>query len=114
MINTAIINDGELVIPNVFSDLNDGGSHIVQVKVDIEAVREQLRNTDAPQKIATKPTKKVVKKPMKKPRPDLDLNTLRHGVTDELAAFDDGELSEMLKAYMNEDQTSTQISLENL
>lgn len=41
---TAIIKDGGLFIPNVFSDLNDGGSHIVQVEVDIEEVRQQLIN----------------------------------------------------------------------
>ena len=39
---TAIIKDGGLFIPNVFSDINDGSSHIVQIEIDIEAVREQL------------------------------------------------------------------------
>ena len=43
---TAIIKDGGLFIPNVFSDLNDGNSHIVQVAVDIEEVRQQLNGLE--------------------------------------------------------------------
>ena len=111
---TAIIKDGGLFIPNVFSDLNDGGSHIVQVDVDIEAVREQLDASEAPRKAVAKQTKRPVKKATKKQIQDADLDKLRHSASDELAAFDDGELSEMLKAYMNDEQLSAQISLENL
>ena len=111
---TAIIKDGGLFIPNVFSDLDDGGSHIVQVDVDIEAVREQLDVNESPKKTVAKQLKKPVKKATKKQIHDADLDKLRHSATGELAAFDDGELSEMLKAYMNDEQISAQISLENL
>ena len=51
---TAIIKDGGLFIPNVFSDLNDGGSHIVQVEVDIAAVRQQLEMDEAPKAAVAK------------------------------------------------------------
>ena len=115
---TAIIKDGGLFIPNVFSDLNDGGSHIVQVEVDIEAVREQLSVSEDPKKAAARPLKKPVKrlpkKEIQKQQKEVDLNTLRKSAADELEAFDDVELSEMLKAYMNNEQVPEQISLENL
>ena len=111
---TAIIKDGGLFIPNVFSELDDGSSHIVQVEVDIEAVREQLDVNDNPRKAVAKQSKRPVKKATKKQIHDADLDKLRHSATDELAAFDDSELSEMLKAYMNDEQVSAQISLENL
>ena len=111
---TAIIKDGGLFIPNVFSELDDGSSHIVQVEVDIEAVREQLDASDVPRKAVAKQLKRPVKKATKKQIHDADLDKLRHSATDELAAFDDSELSEMLKAYMNDEQVSAQISLENL
>ncbi len=111
---TAIIKDGGLFIPNVFSDLNDGSSHIVQVELDIEAVREQLDTSEAPRKAVAKQTKRPVKKALKKQMQNVNVETLRHSASDELAAFDDGELSEMLKAYMNDEQLSAQISLENL
>ena len=119
---TAIIKDGGLFIPNVFSDLNDGGSHIVQVEVDIAAVRQQLEASETPQ---TTVTKKSVAKAAKKPvsrsaKKDLkvaeasDVSTLRKSALDELEALDDSELSEIFKAYMNDGQESSQISLENL
>lgn len=111
---TAIIKDGGLFIPNVFSELDDGGSHIVQVEVDIEAVRDQLDANDAPRKAVAKQTKRPVKKALKKQVHDVNSDTLRNNTTNELSAFDDGELSEMLKAYMNDEQVSAQISLENL
>ena len=38
---TAIIKDGGLFIPNVFSELNEFGSNIVKVAVDIEKVRQK-------------------------------------------------------------------------
>ena len=114
---TAIIKDGGLFIPNVFSDLNDGGSHIVQVEVDIEEVRQQLNSSavsklDAPRQ-AKKPAKKPIKKEIQKAA-DLDLSTLRKSAIDELEGLDDSELSEIFKAYMNDGQEPTQISLENL
>ncbi|ALF58975.1 hypothetical protein [Psychrobacter urativorans] len=126
---TAIIKDGGLFIPNVFADLNngnDGGAHIVQVTVDIAAVRQQLSTstepkqetpkTTAPRETAAKEAKKPVKKQPKKELPkvsqDLDLGTQRKGAIDELSALDDSELSEIFKAYMNDGQT--QISLEDL
>ena len=111
---TAIIKDGGLFIPNVFSELDDGSSHIVQVEVDIEAVREQLDVNDNPRKAVAKQSKRPAKKATKKQIHDADLDKLRHSATDELAAFDDSELSEMLKAYMNDEQVSAQISLDNL
>lgn len=54
---TAIIKDGGLFIPNVFSDLNDGHAHMVQVTVDIEDVREQLSSSAEPKKQAPKQLK---------------------------------------------------------
>lgn len=120
---TAIIKDGGLFIPNVFSDLNDGGSHIVQVEVDIADVRQQLSISEtskvavakknvakAPKKPASRPTKKDTKKAAE----DMDLDTLRQSAVDELEGLDDSELSEIFKAYMNDGQEATQISLENL
>ncbi len=120
---TAIIKDGGLFIPNVFSDLNDGGSHIVQVEVDIAAVRQQLGVNEAPKttlakksvaKAAKKPAPRPTKKDPKKPAEDADVSTLRKSALDELEALDDSELSEIFKAYMNDGQESSQISLENL
>ena len=133
---TAIIKDGGLFIPNVFADLNDGndgGAHIVQVTVDIAAVRQQLSASTEPKQatlkqetiktttskeIAAKETKKPVKKPPKKEVPkvsqNIDLEKERKNTVDELSALNDSELSEILKAYMNDGQAPTQISLENL
>ncbi|MBE0407625.1 hypothetical protein ACT3TI_12240 [Psychrobacter sp. AOP22-C1-22] len=120
---TAIIKDGGLFIPNVFSDLNDGGSHIVQVEVDIEEVRQQL-SASAASKLETpkkdvakapkKPVKKQPKKEVKTAPEDVDLSTLRKSAIDELEGLDDSELSEIFKAYMNDGQEPTQISLENM
>ncbi|CAM3462773.1 hypothetical protein GCM10016272_05680 [Psychrobacter glaciei] len=119
---TAIIKDGGLFIPNVFSDLNDGGSHIVQVEVDIAEVRQQLGVNVAPKATVTKKTvAKAAKKPaLRATKKDLktaeesDVSTLRKSALDELEALDDSELSEIFKAYMNDGQESSQISLENL
>ena len=124
---TAIIKDGGLFIPNVFSDLNDGGSHIVQVEVDIADVREQLgegaaAKPEALKKVATKvlkkpikrATKKDVQKEMQQLSDDDGLSALRKSAIDELEGLDDSELSEIFKAYMNDGQTPEQISLENL
>ena len=120
---TAIIKDGGLFIPNVFSDLNDGGSHIVQVEVDIAAVRQQLEADVAPTAAVTKKSAaKAVKKPAsraaKKDVPpvaeDMDIGTLRKSALSELEGLDDAELSEIFKAYMNEGQAPTQITLDNL
>ena len=127
---TAIIKDGGLFIPNVFSDLNDGGSHIVQVEVDMADVREQLdisadARTDTvtsvkkplkrqPKKDTQKPSAKQTAKPSSKQPLDMDLDTLRQSAVDELEGLDDSELSEIFKAYMNDGQASSQISLENL
>ncbi|WP_333613951.1 hypothetical protein [Psychrobacter sp.] len=118
---TAIIKDGGLFIPNVFSDLNDGNSHIVQVAVDIEEVRQQLNSSAMPKMDAPRPAKKPAKKPVKKPlkkeahkAAEVDLSTLRKSAIDELEGLDDSELSEIFKAYMNDGQEPTQISLENL
>ena len=114
---TAIIKDGGLFIPNVFSDLNDGDSHIVQVSVDIDDVRQQLNTSTMPKTEAPRPAKKPIKKQTKKEvqkTADVDFNTLRKSAIDELEGLDDSELSEIFKAYMNDGQEQTQISLENL
>lgn len=119
---TAIIKDGGLFIPNVFSDLNDGQAHVVQVTVDIDDVRQQLRVDTQPKtdtlKASKKPlkrqTKKDVQKPVPKPTSDVDLDMLRQSAVDELEGLDDSELSEIFKAYINDGQESSQISLENL
>ncbi|WP_288726386.1 hypothetical protein [uncultured Psychrobacter sp.] len=114
---TAIIKDGGLFIPNVFSDLNDGNSHIVQVEVDIEEVRQQLDSSAVAKMDAPRPAKKPVKKQTKKEvqkAVDVELITLRKSAIDELEGLDDSELSEIFKAYMNDGQEQTQISLENL
>ncbi|KAF0570084.1 RelB/StbD replicon stabilization protein (antitoxin to RelE/StbE) [Psychrobacter nivimaris] len=124
---TAIIKDGGLFIPNVFSDLNDGGSHIVQVEVDIEEVRQQLSEgavstletpkkdtAKAPKKPVKRATKKDAQKEIQQLSDDEGLSALRKSAIDELEALDDVELSEIFKAYMNDGQTSEQISLENL
>ncbi|AGP48692.1 hypothetical protein PSYCG_05840 [Psychrobacter sp. G] len=124
---TAIIKDGGLFIPNVFSDLNDGGSHIVQVEVDIADVREQLGEGTAvkpevlkkdaakvPKKPVKRATKKDVQKEMQQLSDDDGLSALRKSAIDELEGLDDSELSEMFKAYMNDGQTPEQISLEHL
>jgi hypothetical protein len=42
------------------------------------------------------------------------LGTLRKSAINELEALDDGELSEIFKAYMNDGQEPAQIALENL
>ena len=119
---TAIIKDGGLFIPNVFSDLNDGSSHIVQVEVDIAAVRQQLGADEAPKaavtkksvaKASKKPVSRAAKKDLKTAE-NTDVSTLRKSALDELEALDDSELSEIFKAYMNDGQEATQISLENL
>lgn len=115
---TAIIKDGGLFIPNVFSDLNDGQAHVVQVTVDIDDVRQQL-NISAEAKIDAsrapkKQVKKQTKKEVQKAVENADVSTLRKSALDELEALDDGELSEIFKAYMNDGQESSQISLENL
>lgn len=121
---TAIIKDGGLFIPNVFSDLNDGGSHIVQVEMNIEDVRQQLSasaapHTAEPKKAAAKrQVKKQPKEQAQKEPQNVGLGTLRKSAVDELAALDDTELSEIFKAYINDGfndkETPTQISLENL
>ena len=114
---TAIIKDGGLFIPNVFSDLNDGNSHIVQVAVDIDDVRQQLDSSAVEKMDAPRPAKKPVKKQTKKEvqkTADVELSTLRKSTIDELEGLDDSELSEIFKAYMNDGQEQTQISLENL
>lgn len=120
---TAIIKDGGLFIPNVFSDLNDGGSHIVQVEVDIAAVRQQLEMDEAPKaavakksvaKAAKKPASRAAKKDTKTVAEASDVSTLRKSALDELEALDDSELSEIFKAYMNDGKEPSQISLENL
>ncbi|MHA1176533.1 MULTISPECIES: hypothetical protein [Psychrobacter] len=114
---TAIIKDGGLFIPNVFSDLNDGNSHIVQVEVDIEEVRQQLNTNEVTKMDAPRPAKKSIKKPPKKPvqkAAEVELSTLRKSAIDELEGLDDSELSEIFKAYMNDGHEQTQIALENL
>ncbi|WP_207161677.1 hypothetical protein [Psychrobacter sp. M9-54-1] len=114
---TAIIKDGGLFIPNVFSDLNDGNSHIVQVAVDIDDVRQQLDSSAVEKMDAPRPAKKPVKKQTKKEvqkAAEVELSTLRKSAIDELEGLDDSELSEIFKAYMNDGQEQTQISLENL
>lgn len=120
---TAIIKDGGLFIPNVFSDLNDVGSHIVQVEVDIAAVRQQLEMDEAPKaavakksvaKAAKKPASRAAKKDVKTAAEASDVSTLRKSALDELEALDDSELSEIFKAYMNDGKEPSQISLENL
>ena len=114
---TAIIKDGGLFIPNVFSDLNDGNSHIVQVAVDIDEVRQQLDSSAVAKMDAPRPAKKPVKKQTKKEvqkAAEVELSTLRKSAIDELESLDDSELSEIFKAYMNDGQEPTQISLENL
>ena len=63
---TAIIKDGGLFIPNVFSDLNDGNSHIVQVEVDIEEVRQQLDSSAVAKMDAPRPAKNPLKSRQKK------------------------------------------------
>nr|WP_269135328.1 hypothetical protein [Psychrobacter sp. Ps7] len=116
-----------MFIPNVFSDLNDGDSHIVQVEVDIADVREQLgEGTAAKPEALKKVTTKVLKKPIKRTTKkdvqkemhqlsdDDGLSALRKSAIDELEGLDDSELSEIFKAYMNDGQTPEQISLEHL
>ncbi len=105
---TAIIKDGGLFIPNVFSELDDGSSHIVQVEVDIEEVREQLSADAAPKRQAQK---RYTKKPSKKSTHNPNVESAPRSTMDE---FEDVELSDMLKAYMSNEPDSAQISLENL
>ena len=121
---TAIIKDGGLFIPNVFSDLNDGHAHIVQVSANIEAVRQQLSNNAAPKSEA--PTPKFIKKPiarqpkkqLQKVQQETHSDPRQKSAVDELATLNDSELSEILKAYINDGldnkQAATQISLENV
>ncbi|MGO2277308.1 MAG: hypothetical protein ACTH5U_00670, partial [Pseudomonadales bacterium] len=99
------------------------GSHIVQVEVDIAAVRQQLGADEAPKpavtkksvaKAAKKPASRAAKKDTKIAAEESDVSTLRKSALDELEALDDSELSEIFKAYMNDGQESSQISLENL
>src|SRR5690606_29763706 len=104
---TAIIKDGGLCMPNVFSDVNDGNSHIVQVAVDIDEVRQQLNTNEVAKMHAPKPAKNTVKKQTKKEvqkTVDVELSTLRKSAIDELEGLDDSELSEIFKAYMNDGQ----------
>ena len=83
-------------------------------------VRQQLDTDDAPKPVAKalkKPTKRANKKAEQKPPKSTDddgISTRRKSAIDELDALDDAELSEILKAYMNDGQTPEQISLENL
>lgn len=121
---TAIIKDGGLFIPNVFSDLNDGHAHIVQVSANIEAVRQQLSNNAAPKSEA--PTPKSIKKPiarqpkkqLQKVQQETHSDPRQKSAVDELATLNDSELSEILKAYINDGldnkEAATQISLENV
>ena len=121
---TAIIKDGGLFIPNVFSDLNDGHAHIVQVSANIEAVRQQLSNNAAPKSEA--PTPKFIKKPiarqpkkqLQKVQQETHSDPRQKSAVDELATLNDSELSEILKAYINDGldnkEAATQISLENV
>ena len=121
---TAIIKDGGLFIPNVFSDLNDGHAHIVQVSANIEAVRQQLSNNAAPKSEA--PTPKSIKKPiarqpkkqLQKVQQETHSDPRQKSAVDELATLNDSELSEILKAYINDGldnkEVATQISLENV
>ena len=121
---TAIIKDGGLFIPNVFSDLNDGHAHIVQVSANIEAVRQQLSNNAAPKSEA--PTPKFIKKPiarqpkkqLQKVQQETHSDPRQKSAVDELATLNDSELSEILKAYINDGldnkEVATQISLENV
>ncbi len=119
---TAIIKDGGLFIPNVFTELDDGSSHLVQVEIDIEAVREQLNDAPTPKKASAKIAKKVMSKSQKKASQTApskaDLSTRHKNAVSELEALDDAELSEILKAYINDssndEKNSLQISLENL
>ena len=106
---TAIIKDGGLFIPNVFSDIEDGVPHLVQVEVDIEEVRQQL----SPNKELTKASPKRSKKVAQKLTRNMDLENYKTSNTEsnsELEGLNDKELSEIFKAYVNEGQ----ISLENL
>ncbi|WP_435978631.1 hypothetical protein [Psychrobacter sp. DM4] len=109
MAYTAIIKDGGLFIPNVFSDLDDGSSHIVQVELDLDEVREQLEITDAPKE--TKTVKRAPKKPPKKATSkqtqDTETSMLGKGDIGELQGLNDMELSEIIKAYMNDESESS-------
>ncbi len=118
---TAIIKDGGLFIPNVFSDVDDGLSHIVQVEIDVEPVREQLILEEETIKSLPKKASKAQLKttqratPKKVAKHSRATDVARYqdedaDVGDELEDLDDVELSEIFKAYMNEGQTS----LENL
>ena len=121
---TAIIKDGGLFIPNVFSDLNDGHAHIVQVSANIEEVRQQLSNNAALKSEA--PTPKSIKKPiarqpkkqLQKVQQETHSDPRQKSAVDELATLNDSELSEILKAYINDGldnkEVATQISLENV
>ncbi len=103
---TAIIKDGGLFIPNVFADLNDGSSHIVQVEMDMEEVRKQL-----PQEALQETVPKAVPKTAIAKTEKLKVTTPKavaapkpKSAFEELEALDDGELSEIFKAYVNDGQ----------
>ena len=108
---TAIIKDGGLFIPNVFADLNDGSSHIVQVEMDMEEVREQLPQEalqetvpKAVPKTATAKTATAKTEQLKVTTPKAVAAPKPKTTFEELEALDDGELSEIFKAYVNDGQ----------
>nr|WP_317198956.1 hypothetical protein [uncultured Psychrobacter sp.] len=113
---TAIIKDGGLFIPNVFADLDEGGSLIVQVELDLDEVRAQLETNDALKAVKTvkKSSKRPAKRAASKQAQNPDARDTGKGHIGELAGLDDRELSEIIKAYMNDEPVSSQISLENL
>ncbi|MGP4714922.1 MULTISPECIES: hypothetical protein [unclassified Psychrobacter] len=113
---TAIIKDGGLFIPNVFADLDEGGSLIVQVELDLDEVRAQLETNDALKAVKTvkKSSKRPAKRAASKQVQNPDTRDTGKGHIGELAGLDDRELSEIIKAYMNDEPVSSQISLENL
>ena len=65
-------------------------------------------------KAAKKPASRAAKRDVKTAAVASDVSTLRKSALDELEALDDSELSEIFKAYMNDGQEPSQISLENL
>ena len=78
----------------------------------VTSVKKPLKRQ--PKKDTQKPSAKQTPKPSSKQPLDMDLDTLRQSAVDELEGLDDSELSEIFKAYMNDGQASSQISLENL
>ncbi|MFZ2555106.1 hypothetical protein, partial [Psychrobacter urativorans] len=88
---------------------------ILHIAFQLPNIRQQLSLNQDPKKPAPRQAKKPVKKSGKKElQKPAAVDTLRKNNIDELESFDDGELSEMLKAYMNNEQVPEQISLENL